>query len=124
MTPSTTVDAVGLEERASVLATRSIKKQAKIFGLRLAIRCMDLTTLEGKDTGERVHQLCRKAIAPDADDRSLPSVAAVCIYPALIGAAKSGLKGSTVKVAAVATYFPTPPHMLTITYDHRWGSLK
>ncbi|MBV8203963.1 MAG: deoxyribose-phosphate aldolase, partial [Candidatus Eremiobacteraeota bacterium] len=62
------VDAVGLEERAAVLATRSIKRDAKVAGLRLAIGCMDLTTLEGKDTPERVNQLCRKAQEPDPAD--------------------------------------------------------
>jgi deoxyribose-phosphate aldolase len=103
----TTVDAVGLEERAAALATRSIKKQSKIHGLRLAIACMDLTTLEGKDTEERVRQLCRKAITPDPDDLQLPSAAAVCVYPSLIRAAKAALAGTSVKVAAVATYFPS-----------------
>ncbi len=105
--PPTTVDAVGLEERAGVLSTRSIKKQAKIQGLRLAIACMDLTTLEGKDTTERVRQLCGKALRPDPDDPSLPSVAAVCVYPSFVRTAKAALAESPVKVAAVATYFPS-----------------
>jgi deoxyribose-phosphate aldolase len=102
-----TVDAVGLEERAAALATRSIKKNSKIEGLRLAISCMDLTTLEGKDTNARVAQLCRKAIVPDPADLTLPSVAAVCVYPALVPAAKRALTGSSVKVASVATAFPS-----------------
>jgi deoxyribose-phosphate aldolase len=101
------VDAVGLEERAATLATRSIKKDAKIFGLRLAISCMDLTTLEGKDTPQRVAQLCSKALAPDPEDLTLPSVAAVCVYPALVPAAKAALRGSSVKVASVAASFPS-----------------
>jgi deoxyribose-phosphate aldolase len=101
------VDAVGLEERAATLATRSIKKHSKVEGLKVAISCMDLTTLEGKDTDARVAQLCRKAVVPDPGDRTLPSVAAVCVYPRLIAAAKRALAGSTVKVAAVATAFPS-----------------
>ncbi len=102
-----TIDAVGLEERAATLATRSIKKQSKIFGLHLAIACMDLTTLEGKDTQERVRQLCRKAVVPDPDDLTLPSVAAVCVYPNLVAAARGALAGTDVKVASVATSFPS-----------------
>jgi deoxyribose-phosphate aldolase len=101
------VDAVGLEERVAVLATRSIKRESKLAGLRLAIACMDLTSLEGKDTPERIKQLCRKAITPDPDDLTLPSVAAVCVYPTLVSIAKEALHGSPVKVASVATAFPS-----------------
>ncbi len=101
------VDAVGLEERASSLATRSIKRDAKVAGLRLVISCMDLTSLEGKDTPERIKQLCRKAVTVDPDDPTLPAVAAVCVYPALVAAAKRALLGSSVKVASVATAFPS-----------------
>ena len=101
------VDAVGLEERAATLATRSIKRESKVAGLRLAIACMDLTTLEGKDTPERVRQLCRKAIVPDPADSSVPSVAAVCVYSPLVAPAKDALAGSAVKVASVATAFPS-----------------
>lgn len=101
------VDAVGLEERAAQLSTRSIKKQAKVVGLRLAIACMDLTTLEGKDTPGRVLQLCRKAVTPDVSDPSVPSVAAVCIYPNLVAPAARALRDSTVRVASVATAFPS-----------------
>jgi deoxyribose-phosphate aldolase len=108
------VDAVGLEERAAILATRSIKKQSKIEGLRLAISCMDLTTLEGKDTNARVAQLCRKAVIPDPADLTLPSVAAVCVYPTLVPAAKRALLGSSVKVASVATAFPSGQTSLDI----------
>ena len=102
-----TIDAVGLEERAADLAKRSIKKDAKISGLKIAIACMDLTTLEGKDTAGRVAQLCRKAITPDTRDPSLPSAAAVCVYPSLVEYAKRALGGSSVKVASVATGFPS-----------------
>ena len=101
------MDAVGLEERAASLAKRSIKKQSKIEGLRLAISCMDLTTLEGKDSPGRVAQLCRKAINPNPADPSIPSVAAVCVYSSLVAAAKSALRGSGVKIASVATAFPS-----------------
>ena len=101
-----TIDAVGLEERAADLAKRSIKKQAKIVGLKIVIACMDLTTLEGKDTPGRVDQLCRKAMTPDSRDSTLPPVAAVCVYPSLVGEAKRALAGSSVKVASVATGFP------------------
>lgn len=89
------------------MTTRSIKRHAKVAGLRLAIACMDLTTLEGKDTPERVSRLCRKAIAPDSEDPSLPSVAAVCVYSTLVPAAKAALLGSGVRIAAVATAFPS-----------------
>jgi deoxyribose-phosphate aldolase len=102
-----TVDEVGAKERAAALATRSIKKDAKVQGLRLAIACMDLTTLEGSDTDARVAQLCAKGIMPDTGDPSLPSVAAICIYPNRVRAAKAALAGSTVKVASVATAFPS-----------------
>jgi deoxyribose-phosphate aldolase len=101
-----TIDAVGLEERAADLAKRSIKKQAKIVGLKIVIACMDLTTLEGKDTPGRVDQLCRKAMTPDTRDSTLPPVAAVCVYPSLVEEAKRALAGSSVKVASVATGFP------------------
>jgi deoxyribose-phosphate aldolase len=102
-----TVDAVGLEERAASLAARSIKKGAKVNGLRLAIACTDLTTLEGMDTDARVAQLCQKAITPDPGDPSLPSVAAVCVYPNRVPAAKAALRRSAVRVASVATAFPS-----------------
>jgi deoxyribose-phosphate aldolase len=108
------VDAVGLEERASSLATRSIKRDAKVAGLRLVISCMDLTSLEGKDTPERIRQMCRKAMTVDPDDPTLPPVAAVCVYPALVAVAKHALSGSTVKVASVATAFPSGQSSLDV----------
>jgi deoxyribose-phosphate aldolase len=102
-----TVDAVGLEERAAALASRSIKKRAKVEGLLLAIACTDLTTLEGMDTDGRVTQLCRKAVSPEPGDPTIPSVAAVCVYSSKVSAAKTALRGSSVKVASVATAFPS-----------------
>jgi deoxyribose-phosphate aldolase len=101
------VDAVALEERAASLAKRSIKRDAKVFALELAIRCTDLTTLEGADTPGKVTALCTKAIRPDPADRSVPSAAAVCVYPNLVPAAVERLCGSGVKVASVATAFPS-----------------
>jgi deoxyribose-phosphate aldolase len=101
------VDAVALEERAASLAKRSIKKDAKVFALELAIRTTDLTTLEGADTPGKVAALSSKAIRPDPGDPSIPSVAAVCVYPNLVPVARERLEGSGVKVAAVATGFPS-----------------
>jgi len=101
------VDAVTLEERAASLAKRSIKRDAKVFALRLAIQTMDLTTLEGADTPGKVAALASKALRPDPADPSVPSVAAVCVYPSLVPPARERLDGSGVKVAAVATGFPS-----------------
>jgi deoxyribose-phosphate aldolase len=101
------VDEVGVEERAAALAKRSIKKDAKLFALELAIRMMDLTTLEGGDTPGKVAALCSKAVRPDPTDASIPSVAAVCVYPNLVPTAVERLRGTGVKVASVATAFPS-----------------
>ena len=101
------VDAVGVEERAASLAKRSIKKDAKLWALDLAIRMMDLTTLEGKDTPGKVRALAAKARRPDPTDPSIPSVAALCVYPNMVATAREALEGSSVKVAAVSTYFPS-----------------
>jgi deoxyribose-phosphate aldolase len=101
------VDEVGVRERAAALAKRSIKREAKLWALDLAIRMMDLTTLEGKDTPGKVRALAGKARRPDPTDPSIPSVAALCVYPNLVPTAVEALRGSGVKVAAVATYFPS-----------------
>src|SRR5438067_6724285 len=101
------VDQVALEERAATLAKRSIKHEAKVFALELAVRMTDLTTLEGMDTPGKVAALCSKAIRPDPSDPNVPSVAAVCVYPNLVPVAKDRLEGSGVKVASVATAFPS-----------------
>jgi deoxyribose-phosphate aldolase len=101
------VDAVALEERAATLAKRSIKRESKVFALELAVRMMDLTTLEGADTPGKVAALCSKAVRPDPVDASVPSVAAVCIYPNLVPTAVARTRGSSVKVASVATAFPS-----------------
>ena len=104
---SVTVDAVMLEARAGSLAKRSIKTSTKVAGIRLAIQCMDLTTLEGKDSEGRVRSLCAKALHPAPHLPDVPSVAAVCIYPNLVPVAKEALAGSSVHVASVATAFPS-----------------
>lgn len=101
-----TVDQIGVEERAAKYTTRSIKKAAKRWGLKQAVSMVDLTTLEGKDTPGKVASLCRKAIQPH-DDRSIPSVAAVCVYPAMVRHAKKHVAGTGIKVASVATAFPS-----------------
>jgi deoxyribose-phosphate aldolase len=101
------IDAVALEERSASLAKRSIKKDAKVWALQLAIRCTDLTTLEGSDTPGKVAALCSKAIRPDPSDAHVPSVAAVCVYPNLVPVAVERLRGTGVRVASVATGFPS-----------------
>ena len=101
------VDQVGIEERVQSLTRRSIKRESKLWALDLAIRMMDLTTLEGADTPGKVAALCSKAMRPDPVDPSVPPVAAVCVYPNLVATAKARLAGSGVKVAAVATAFPS-----------------
>jgi len=101
------VDQVGVEERVEALKKRSIKRQSKLWALDLAIRMMDLTTLEGKDTPGKIRALAAKAMHPQPGDPTIPSVAALCVYPALVAEAKDALIGSTVKVASVATGFPS-----------------
>jgi deoxyribose-phosphate aldolase len=101
------VDAVALEARAAELAKRSIKRDAKLYALDLVVRMTDLTTLEGADTPGKVAALCSKAMRPDPVDRSVPPVAAVCVYPSLVATARARLAGSGVKVASVATAFPS-----------------
>jgi deoxyribose-phosphate aldolase len=100
------VDAVGVEERVAKYTTRSLKKAAKLWGLRRAVSMVDLTTLEGKDTPGKVASLCRKAVTPH-EGSDIPSVAAVCVYPAMVRHARRCLQGATVKVASVATAFPS-----------------
>ncbi len=96
-----------MEERVDALKKRSIKKASKLWALHLAVSMMDLTTLEGKDTPGKIRALCVKAMRPQPGDPTIPSVAAVCVYPALVAEAKAALRGSTVKVASVATGFPS-----------------
>jgi deoxyribose-phosphate aldolase len=100
------VDCVGLEERTMKLASRSLKRSAKVAGLKLAISMVDLTTLEGRDTPAKVASLCKKAVRPHIAP-GIPHVAAVCVYPSLVRHAKRHLGPSGVKVASVATAFPS-----------------
>src|SRR5947199_2365808 len=101
------VDAVALEERAATLAKRSIKKDAKVWALELAVRCIDLTTLEGADTPGKVAALCSKALRPDPADPQIPHVAAVCVYENLVPTCVERLRCTGVKIASVATGFPS-----------------
>jgi deoxyribose-phosphate aldolase len=108
------VDEVGADERAASLAKRSIKKASKLWALDLAVRCMDLTTLEGSDTPGKVTALCAKAIRPKPGDASIPSVAALCVYPARVADAVTHLRGSGVHVASVATAFPSGQSFISV----------
>jgi deoxyribose-phosphate aldolase len=101
------VDQVGIEERAARFTKRSIKNETKINGLMLALNMIDLTTLEGKDTDGKVKQLCYKALHLHDSYPGLPTVAAICVYPSMVKVAKKALEGSGVKVASVATAFPS-----------------
>src|SRR5438132_10082380 len=115
------IDQVAVEARAGELAKRSIKKDAKLFALELGIRCMDLTTLEGSDTPGKVAALCSKAIRPDPTDAHIPSVAAVCVYPNLVPTAVERVRGTGVKVASVATAFPSGQSPLEAKLEEvRW----
>lgn len=104
---SPTVDQVGIEERAARFTKRSIKKESKLNGLLLALNMIDLTTLEGKDTDGKVKQLCYKAQHLHDAYPGLPTVAAVCVYPSMVRVAKQALGNSGIKVASVATAFPS-----------------
>jgi deoxyribose-phosphate aldolase len=101
------VDQVGAEARAASLATRSIKTTAKAWAIDTAISMVDLTTLEGADTPGKIRSLCAKAVHPDPSDPTVPSVAAVCVYPDLVETAVRELRGAPVQVASVATAFPS-----------------
>ncbi len=101
------VDQVGTEARAAGLATRSIKREAKLQALELAVRMVDLTTLEGADTPGKIRAMCAKARRPDPADPRVPPVAAVCVYPDLVGICRAELAASPVAVASVATAFPS-----------------
>jgi deoxyribose-phosphate aldolase len=104
LSPTPAVDAVTLESRAADFAKRSLKREAKRAAIDLAIQCIDLTTLEGKDSPGKVRSLCAKALAPG---NGAPAVAAVCVYPNLVAVARENLAGTSVKIASVATAFPS-----------------
>jgi deoxyribose-phosphate aldolase len=119
---SPAIDQVGIEERVARFNTRSIKKETKISGLKLALNMIDLTTLEGKDTEGKVKQMCSKALHLSDDIAGLPTVAAVCVYPNFVKTAKAALGNSGVKVASVATAFPSGNSTLNIkTEDTRFA---
>ncbi len=102
------VDEVAAKERADRLATRSIKTDAKVEGLKMLITMLDLTTLEGADTPGKVRSLCQKARTPNPDaERTLPSVGAVCVYPPMVPVALEQVAGTDINVASVASYFPS-----------------
>ena len=101
------VDQVATAERAASLATRSVKRDAKLWALTMAVRMVDLTTLEGADTPGKIRDLCAKARRPDPSDPAVPPVAAVCVYPDLVREARAGVAGTQIAVASVATAFPS-----------------
>jgi deoxyribose-phosphate aldolase len=111
---SPVIDQTGIEERVARFNTRSIKKESKTKGLKLALSMIDLTTLEGKDTEGKVRQLCLKAMHLSSDIPNLPTVAAVCVYPNHVKTAKNTLLNSGVKVASVATAFPSGNSTLAV----------
>lgn len=112
--PSPSVDQVGIIDRINRITSRSIKKEAKIQGLQLALNMIDLTTLEGADTEKKVMHLCNKAQHLHDAYPDLPTVAAVCVYPNFVKTAKAQLKGSGINVASVATAFPSGQSSLEI----------
>jgi len=112
-----TIDQVGVEERIARLNSRSIKKSAKVYALKMALNMIDLTTLEGKDTEGKVKQMCYKAMHPHDSLPDIPTVAAVCVYPTFVKIAKDYLKNSSVKVASVATAFPSGNSSLKIKIE-------
>jgi len=101
------VDEVGVKERAARFQTRSIKKESKVEALKLILSMIDLTTLEGQDTPGKVQQLCQKAIHLHDSMPDLPHVAAVCVYPTMVGVAKKALGNNDINIASVATAFPS-----------------
>ena len=104
---SPTIDKVGVEERVARFKTRSIKGPSKMQGLSKVLSMIDLTTLEGKDTPNKVRQMCYKAQHLHDFHEGLPTVAAVCVYPSMVSVAKEALKDSTIKIASVSTAFPS-----------------
>ena len=114
---SPTIDQVGVVERASRFTKRSIKKEAKMQGLKMVLNMIDLTTLEGMDTPGKVKQLCYKARHLHDSVEGLPNVAAVCVYPNFVGLAKKELADSEIKIASVATAFPSGNSSLPIKLE-------
>src|SRR2546423_9715426 len=117
------VDRVGADARAAGLATRSIKTTGEAWGIDLAIRMVDLTTLEGADPPGKVRALCAKARRPDPTDPSCPSVAAVCVYPSMVPTAAAALDDSGIHVASVATAFPSGQAPLSVKLADTRGAV-
>jgi deoxyribose-phosphate aldolase len=111
------VDEVGVEERVARFCSRSIKKESKVQALKLALSMIDLTTLEGQDTHGKVTQLCQKAIHVHDSRPGLPHVAAVCVYPTMVAVARKALRGHDIKVASVATAFPSGMAPLSVKLE-------
>ncbi|RPI13797.1 MAG: deoxyribose-phosphate aldolase [Ignavibacteriae bacterium] len=111
------VDEVGVKERAASLASRSIKKASKLQAIKMAVSMIDLTTLEGKDSKGKVHAMCRKGIRPLESAPDIPHVGAICVYPNMITYAKEIVQGTGVKIASVATAFPSGQTPLKIKLE-------
>ena len=111
------VDEVGVNERVARFTSRSIKKSSKVEALKLTLSMIDLTTLEGQDTPGKVRQLCQKAIHLHDTLPGLPHVAAVCVYPTMVGIARKALEGTSINVASVATAFPSGQSSLKVKLD-------
>ena len=109
-----TFDTTGVNERIERFCKRSVKKESKIEGLKLALSMIDLTTLEGRDTKGKVEQLCYKALHPHGALKNIPTVAAICVYPSFVRIAKKALHGSDIQVASVATAFPSGQSSLEV----------
>jgi len=114
---SPTIDQIGVEERVDRFTKRSIKKESKVHALKLALSMCDLTTLEGSDSVGKVKQMCYKAAHPHESMEGIPTVAAVCVYPTLVRTAKEALAGTNIKVASVATGFPSGHYPLNLRLD-------
>lgn len=114
LTKTIKIDKLGVDERIDRFCKRSIKNEAKEYGLHLALSMIDLTTLEGKDTPEKVRRLCYKARHLHDSLPGLPSVAAVCVYPTFVAIAKKELKGSGINIASVSTAFPSGQSILDV----------
>ena len=112
-----TVDAVGVDERVARFTSRSIKTESKVEALKLVLSMIDLTTLEGQDTPGKVRQLCQKAVHLHDAMPGLPHVAAVCVYPTMVGVARRALEGRDIAVASVATAFPSGQASLKVKLD-------
>ena len=111
------VDEVGVNERVARFQSRSIKKESKVEALKLILSMIDLTTLEGMDTPGKVQQLCQKAIHLHDSLPGLPHVAAVCVYPNMVGVAKTALGNADINIASVATAFPSGMSSLEVKLD-------